>query len=62
MSPSPYVKKGYGAVSKEAEDRIRDEIIVKCKVCGGIMTFHRAKTGNYYHCIVCLRNVVITQL
>jgi len=81
--PSPYVKKGYGEVSKEAEDRIREDIIIKCKVCGGIMKFYRPiksmphldrddpitgiTTGipikdNYYHCAICLRNVVITQL
>jgi len=47
---------------KAAEDRIRKDVIVKCKVCNGIMTFHRAKTGNYYHCAICLRNVVLTQL
>jgi len=44
--PSPYVKKGYGEVSKEAEDRIREDIIIKCKVCAcygrnGIMRFYR---------------------
>ena len=66
MSPSPYVKKGYGEVSKKAEDRIRDEIIVKCKVCNGIMKYHdishRHNLKNYYHCAICLRNVVLTQL
>ena len=69
--PSPYVKKGYGEISRRAEDRIRKDIIVKCKVCGGIMKFYGAYTGiiahdapqdNYYHCAICLRNVVITQL
>ena len=69
--PSPYVKKGYGEVSKKAEDRIREDVIVKCKVCNGIMTFHGAYTGiishdapkhNYYHCAICLRNVLLTQL
>jgi len=39
--PSPYVKKGYGEVSKEADDRLRKDIIVKCKVCNGIMKFYR---------------------
>ena len=60
--PSPYVKKGYGEVSKRAEDRIREVVLVKCKVCDGIMILHRAKTVNYYHCSICLRNVVLTQL
>ena len=60
--PSPYVKKGYGEVSKRAEERIREDVIVKCKVCDGIMKFHREKTDNYYHCSICLRNVVLTQL
>ena len=71
--PSPYVKKGYGEVSKRAEDRIRKDVIVKCKVCGGIMKYIDLKTlepsytfgsprENYYHCSICLRNVVLTQL
>jgi len=47
---------------KKVEDRIRKDVIVKCKVCDGIMKFHRAKTDNYYHCAICLRNVVLTQL
>jgi len=56
---------------RKAEDRIRKDIIVKCKVCDGIMQFHRGMTGiiahdapkdNYYHCAICLRNVVLTQL
>ena len=47
---------------RKAENRIRKAVIVKCKVCNGIMTFHRAKTDNYYHCAICLRNVVLTQL
>jgi len=70
--PSPYIKKGYGEVSKRAEDRIREDVIVKCKVCGGIMKFYNVELmdtyiesegrKNYYHCSVCLRNVVLTQL
>ena len=65
--PSPYVKKGYGEVSKRAEDRIRKDVIVKCKVCGGIMKFQETENAiefinNYYHCSICLRNVVLTQL
>ena len=47
---------------RKAEDRIRKDVIVKCKVCNGIMKFHRAKTDKYYHCAICLRNVVLTQL
>ncbi len=54
---------------RAAEDRIREDVIVKCKVCDGIMKFHREKTenaiefiNNYYHCSICLRNVVLTQL
>jgi len=47
---------------RAAEDRIREDVIVKCKVCDGIMKFHREKTDNYYHCSICLRNVVLTQL
>jgi len=72
MSPSPYFKKGYGEVSKKAEDRIREDIIVKCKVCGGIMKFYNVELmdtyiessgqKNYYYCAICLRKVVITQL
>jgi acetyl-CoA carboxylase beta subunit len=65
--PSPYVKKGYGEVSKEAEDRIRNEIIVKCKVCKRLMEFIRDDIeGNRYFCDYCLREVTfddrITQL
>ena len=68
--PSPYVKKGYGEVSKRAEERIREDVIVKCKVCNGIMKFYESyqlstapiETGPYYHCAICLRNVVLTQL
>ena len=64
--PSPYVKKGYGEVSKRAEDRIRKDVIVKCKVCHTIMEFSfvfasQDKEG-CYHCPVCPRNVIITQL
>jgi len=56
-------KENLSAVSRrKAEDRIRKDVIVKCKVCNGIMKFHRAKTDNYYHCAICLRNVVLTQL
>ena len=66
-------KENLSAVSRrKAEDRIRKDVIVKCKVCDGIMKFHRAKTDgttfivqgmtNYYHCAICLRNVVLTQL
>ena len=68
--PSPYVKKGYGEVSKRAEDRIRKDVIVKCKVCNGIMKYKHQlfltqsdeDRNNYYHCSICLRNVVLTQL
>ena len=60
MSPSPYVKKGYGEVSKRAEDRIRKDIIVKCKHCKKLMEFHEDNVnGNYYHCYWCLRNVTL---
>jgi len=68
MNPSPYVKKGYGEVSKRAEDRIRKEVIIKCKECGGIMKFYRHKEkptlqfADYWHCAICLRNIVVTQL
>ena len=65
MSPSPYVKKGYGEVSKKAEDRIREEIIIKCKECGGNMEYVKlagSKTHGIWHCLICLRNVVVTQL
>ena len=67
MSPSPYFKKGEVSRQK-AEDRIREDIIVKCKVCGGIMKFYRHKEkptlqfANYWHCAICLRNIVVTQL
>ena len=48
MSPSPYVKKGYGEVSKRAEDRIRKDIIIKCKHCKRLMEFHEDNVnGNY---------------
>ena len=60
--PSPYVKKGYGEVSKRAEDRIRDTVIVKCKVCGGTMKFTGAESYHWYHCAICFRNVAVTQL
>ena len=60
--PSPYVKKGYGEVSKKAEERIREVILVKCKVCDGIMILRRIGSVSYYHCSICLRNVVLTQL
>jgi len=56
-------RENLSAVSRrKAEDRIRKDIIVKCKVCNGIMKYYRAKTDNYYHCAICLRNVVLTQL
>ena len=35
--PSPYVKKGYGEVSKRAEDRILEEITIICKACNSKM-------------------------
>ena len=68
--PSPYVKNGYGEVSKRAEDRIREDVIVKCKVCNGIMKYmhqyipetNDENRKNYYHCAICLRNVILTQL
>ena len=61
MSPSPYVKKGYGEVSKRAEDRIRHEITIKCKKCGGTMQYVPA-VPPLWHCPICLRRVVLTQL
>ena len=69
--PSPYVKKGYGEVSKRAEHRIRADVIVKCKVCDGIMTYHQETAAeikalidseHYYYCTICLRKVRLTQL
>jgi len=65
--PSKYIKKGYGEISKRAEDRLRKEIIAKCKVCETVMEFFEDNVnGNYYHCWRCLRNVIldnrITQL
>ena len=37
LMPSPYVKKGYGEVSKKAEDRILEEITIICKACNSKM-------------------------
>ena len=60
MSPSPYVKKGYGEVSKKAEERIRKDIIIKCKRCNSHMLFFEDNIGgNYYHCVNCYRKVII---
>ena len=57
---------------RKAENRIRKAVIVKCKVCDGIMKFYNVKLmdtyiesegrNNYYHCAICLRNVEVTQL
>ena len=60
-------KENLSAVSrKKAEDRIRKDIMIKCKVCNGVMTFHREialeletliDSGHYYYCAICLRKV-----
>ena len=56
--PSPYVKKGYGEVSKRAEDRIRKDVIIKCKHCKRLMEFIKDDiNGNRYFCDWCLRDV-----
>jgi len=60
--PSPYIKKGYGDVSRRAEDRIRKEITIKCKICNGIMEKSSFPESYLYHCTICLRNVDLTQL
>ena len=74
--PSPYVKKGYGEVSRRAEERIIDDITVRCKVCKGVMklvtlmTDDNSITGKvnpdkpdrWFHCTICLRNICVTQL
>jgi len=61
-------KENLSAVSRrKAEDRIRKDIIVKCKVCNRLMEFIRDDIeGNRYFCDYCLREVIfddrITQL
>jgi len=55
--PSPYVKKGYGEISKRAEERLRKEIIIKCKICNSIMKKSSFPKSYLYHCAICLRNV-----
>ena len=61
-------KENLSAVSRrKAEDRIRKDIIVKCKVCNRLMEFIRDDIeGNRYFCDYCLRDVIfddrITQL
>ena len=46
---------------RAAEDRIRHEITIKCKECGGIMQYVPA-VPPLWHCPICLRRVVLTQL
>ena len=61
-------KENLSAVSRrKAEDRIRKDVIVKCKVCNRLMEFIRDDIeGNRYFCDYCLRDVIfddrITQL
>ena len=58
--PSPYVKKGYGEVSKRAEDRIREELILICKECNHILKYYSTSIGpGYYRCSGCYRIVCL---
>ena len=44
---------------RAAEDRIRKDVIVKCKHCKRLMEFIRDDTeGNRYFCDYCLRDVI----
>ena len=62
--PSPYVKKGYGEVSKRAEDRILDSITVRCKECRRLMPrcMRHYENARLYYCLYCERWGSATQL
>jgi hypothetical protein len=58
--PSEYIKKGYGELSKDAEDRIRDDLTIICKQCNHILNYYRTELGDgYYKCTNCFRIVTL---
>ena len=59
--PSPYVKKGYGELSKRTREEILDFITIRCKDCAGLMQRFYVK-GIGFYCLTCNREIILTKL